>query len=58
MNTAINAFSDFTLALFPVSFIKTLQLQLHKKVVLCLLMGCGVLLVYLPQGSSAYAHRS
>jgi len=41
-SAAINAFGDFALALFPISFIKHLQLQFYRKVVLSLLMCCGI----------------
>ncbi|KAL2058661.1 hypothetical protein ABVK25_001391 [Lepraria finkii] len=41
-NGAINAFGDFALALFPLSFIKDLNLSFHRKVVLGLLMCCGI----------------
>lgn len=41
-SVAINAFCDFALALFPLSFIKNLNLRFHRKVVLSLLMCCGV----------------
>lgn len=42
MDTAINAFGDFALALFPLSFIKDLHLERRKKIVLGWLMCCGV----------------
>lgn len=42
---AINALCDFALAIFPISFLKKLQLQLHKKIVLSLLMCCGIVYV-------------
>ena len=41
--TVINAFCDFALALFPLTFVKDLQLQLRKKVVLGSLMSCGIM---------------
>ncbi|MCJ1347138.1 hypothetical protein MMC31_005359 [Peltigera leucophlebia] len=41
-NGAVNAFSDFALALFPVSFIKNLQIRYSSKAVLVVLMCCGV----------------
>ena len=41
-NIALNTFGDFALALFPISFIKDLHLEFHRKVVLILLMCCGV----------------
>lgn len=39
---AINAFCDFALALFPITFVKDLHLPFHKKIVLGVLMSCGV----------------
>lgn len=41
-NGAINAFCDFALALFPITFVKDLHLPFHKKLVLGLLMSCGI----------------
>jgi len=41
-SAAINAFGDFALALFPISFIKDLHLPFHRKVILSLLMCCGI----------------
>lgn len=41
-NSAVNAFGDFALALFPISFIKNLQIGYSSKVVLVVLMSCGV----------------
>ncbi|CAF9907891.1 MAG: hypothetical protein HETSPECPRED_007930 [Heterodermia speciosa] len=41
-NGVVNAVSDFALALFPISFIKDLHLRTDKKVILGVLMCCGV----------------
>lgn len=38
---AVNAFCDFALALFPISFIKNLQIRFSSKVILVVLMSCG-----------------
>ncbi|KAL9589098.1 MAG: hypothetical protein Q9203_002111 [Teloschistes exilis] len=43
LGQSINAFADFALALFPLSFIKDLHLQLHRKIILGLLMCCGTM---------------
>ena len=40
---AVNAFCDFALALFPISFIKNLQIRFSSKVILVVLMSCGVM---------------
>ena len=37
------AWVDFSLAAFPITFIKDLQLCMQKKIVLCGLMSIGVL---------------
>jgi len=39
---AINAFWDFALALYPLTFIHRLHVGVTKKIVLGLLMSCGV----------------
>lgn len=39
---AISAFCDFALALFPFTFIRKLHIEVHKRIVLGLLMSCGV----------------
>ena len=43
VNGALNAFGDFALALFPISFIKDLNLPLRRKVMVFCLMSCGVI---------------
>lgn len=45
MNAAVNAFCDFALAIFPITFLKDLQLQAFKKLVLGCMMSCGIMLV-------------
>lgn len=40
--SAINAICDFALALFPMTFVKDLHLPIRRKIVLGLLMSCGV----------------
>lgn len=42
-NGAINVFGDFSLAAFPITFIKDLHFPLRKKVILYCLMSCGVI---------------
>ena len=43
--SATNAFFDFVLALFPISFVKDLNIKSRQKIVLGGLMSCGIVYV-------------